>query len=239
MKLIIIRHCEPDYSTDTLTQKGLKEAVCLQKRLDKTDIIAAYSSPLGRAKLTAQISLQNKQMQFEVCDWLQEFSYPVINPINNEKMLAWDLMPEFYAKNRQLDEKNWYNDKLFDNSLIASKYAEVCSGLDKLLAKHGYVHENNYYTVVNRNADTIALFCHFGVECVLISHILNISPYPFFQGFCALTSSVTTFVTEERQEGKASFRCIGFGDISHLYAQGEPPSFCARFCERYDDGDRR
>ena len=30
-----------------------------------------------------------------------------------------------------------------------------------------------------------------------------------------------------------------FGDISHLYANNEPPAFAARFCECYDNKDER
>ena len=30
-----------------------------------------------------------------------------------------------------------------------------------------------------------------------------------------------------------------FGDISHLYAHQEPPSFAARFCETYDNKEQR
>ena len=73
----------------------------------------------------------------------------------------------------------------------------------------------------------------------MLSHILNISPVQLWHGFVALTSSVTTLITEEREQGKAYFRCCGFGDISHLYAGDEPPSFQARFCETYSNFDER
>ena len=83
------------------------------------------------------------------------------------------------------------------------------------------------------------MFCHFGVACVLLSHLLNISPVALWQGFVALPSSVTTLYTEERQQGIASLRCCGFGDISHLYAGAEPPSFQARFCETFSNFEQR
>ena len=53
MKLLIIRHGDPDYSIDSLTEKGWKEAELLKKRLLKLDISAFYVSPLGRAQATA------------------------------------------------------------------------------------------------------------------------------------------------------------------------------------------
>ena len=30
-----------------------------------------------------------------------------------------------------------------------------------------------------------------------------------------------------------------FGDISHLYANNEPPAFAARFCEAFENGNER
>jgi len=60
-----------------------------------------------------------------------------------------------------------------------------------------------------------------------------------WHGFCALPTSVTTLVTEERRKGIAYFRMLAFGDISHLYIAGEEPSFSGRFCETYDNFDER
>ena len=83
------------------------------------------------------------------------------------------------------------------------------------------------------------MYCHFGVECVLLGHLLGISPMILWHGMCAAPSSVTTLVTEERREGTACFRMTSFGDISHLYAGEEEPSFAARFCESYQNSEER
>lgn len=115
----------------------------------------------------------------------------------------------------------------------------MAAGLDEILARHGYVREGNYYRTDQGNTDTVALFCHFGVECVMLSHLLHISPMPLWHGSCALPSSVTTLVTEERRKGIASFRMLSFGDLSHLYVHGEVPAFAARFCEVYENENER
>ena len=54
MKLLLIRHGEPDYSIDSLTEKGWKEAELLSEKLCKMKIDEFYVSPLGRAKDTAK-----------------------------------------------------------------------------------------------------------------------------------------------------------------------------------------
>ena len=88
------------------------------------------------------------------------------------------------------------------------------------------------------NHHTVAIFCHFGVQCVLLSRLLSVSPMPLWHGLCAAPSSVTTLYTEERREDVASFRAASFGDTSHLALANESPSFSARFCECFTDDTR-
>lgn len=240
MRLLIIRHGDPDYSIDSLTEKGWREAELLKDRLLKLDIKAFYSSPLGRARNTAKPTLEALERTAQICDWLREFDGYIIDPATNEKRGPWDLMPAFWTKNSDFYDRNkWLKTPLMQSGDVREKYYEVCAGLDELIKKHGYVHDGNIFRVENENTDTVVLFCHFGVECVLLSHLLGISPVPLWHGFTALTSSVTTLVTEEREKGTAYFRCCGFSDISHLYAKDEPPSFQARFCETYSNFDER
>ena len=126
------------------------------------------------------------------------------------------------------------------NRLVAKGYYDYVTGkFDKLLAEHGYVREGHYYRVEKPNEDTLVFFCHFGLECVLLAHLIGASPMVLWHGFCAAPSSVTTVNTEERREGIASFRISAFGDISHLYVHDEPPAFAARFCEMYSNTDER
>lgn len=238
MKLLIIRHGDPDYAIDSLTERGEREAALLARRLDRNPPDYAYVSPLGRARRTAEIALAHTGIQPVTCDWLQEFNSPV-RRTDTDATIAWDLLPAYYAEHKDcLDGPAWLTHPLFAGSRIAEAYRAVGEGLDGLLSRHGYRHRGAVFEAVEPSCDTVALFCHFGVECVLLSHLLGISPYPFFQGFCALPTSVTTLVTEERRQGTASFRCLSFGDLSHLYAGGQEPSFAARFAEVYGNGDR-
>ena len=239
MKLLIIRHGDPDYAVDSLTEKGWREASFLKERLLCENISAFYSSPHGRARDTAKPTLDALGRKDEVLPWLREFDAYVVDPESGEKRIAWDRLPREVNENPDyFDRVRWLETSLYRSGDVREKYDTVCDGLDTLLKKHGYVRDGFYYHAKRANTETIALFCHFGVECVLLSHLLNIAPPALWQGFTALTSSVTTVYTEEREEGTASFRCCSFGDLSHLYAHGEPPSFQARFCEVYSDNTR-
>ena len=106
-------------------------------------------------------------------------------------------------------------------------------------SRKNIITDGMYYRAEHPNNDTIALFCHFGVESVMLSHLIGASPMVLWQGMAAAPTSVTTVVTEERREGIASWRILSFGDISHLYAFGIEPSFSARFCECYSNEDER
>ena len=232
MKLIIIRHAEPDYSIDSLTPVGWKEAEILSDRVSKWDVKNFYCSPLGRAKDTASFSLKKMGREAEILPWLKEFPISVLKPDKDTPACAWDWLPKDWTDNPaffQMDQ--WHQTKPMKDAGALDEYTYVTTELDKLIAKHGYVREGNLYRAVNPNKDTIVLFCHFGLECVLLSHILNIPPMLLWHGTCAAPSSVTILNTEERREGYAYFRMSTFGDTSHLYAAGQTPSFAARFCE--------
>ena len=46
MKVLIVRHGDPDYDIDSLTEKGWKEVEYLSQKLSKLDVRAFYVSPL-------------------------------------------------------------------------------------------------------------------------------------------------------------------------------------------------
>lgn len=240
MKVLIVRHADPDYSIDSLTATGWKEAELLSERLAKLDVKAFYVSPLGRAKDTASLTLKKQKKEASEREWLREFASRIHRPDKEEPIIAWDWLPaDWTAEPRHFDRDAWCTTDIMQDGEVDREYRWVVSGLDDLLAQHGYLRENGYYRAAAANRDTIVLFCHFGVECVILSHLLNISPMQLWHGACAAPSSVTTLVTEERRQGIASFRMLSFGDTSHLYVAGRTPSFTARFCETFDCWEER
>lgn len=237
MELWIVRHADPDYEHDSITEKGIREAKLLSDRLSKIDFSAAYCSPLGRAKKTASYTLERTKQNVEICDWLQEFRGTVRNGVKTS--CCWDRLPSYWTEIEDYYSYDMWSDvKLMKKGNVKKYYEQVCIGIDDLLSKHGYVHNGRLFDVTESNSDKIVLYCHFGVECVILSHIFHISPMILWHNFVALPTSVTVLATEEREEGKAIFRCMQFGDISHLYAGGEEPSFQARFCEKFSDDTR-
>lgn len=240
MRIMIVRHCDPDYTIDSLTEKGWREAELLADRLSKLEYKAIYCSPLGRAKDTASITLKRIGRTAEIKPWLREFSASVDDPETGKKRdVCWDLMPGYWTSiNDMYDRNGWSSTPIMKSGDAGKEYKWVADGLDSILAENGYIRKDNLYIAERSNRDTLLFFCHFGVECVMLSHLTGVSPVIYWHHFAAAPSSVTTLYTEEREKGIVSFRCSQFGDISHLYAAGEEPSFSARFCETFDSDER-
>ncbi|MBE6028193.1 MAG: histidine phosphatase family protein [Clostridiales bacterium] len=240
MKLLIIRHGDPDYKKDSLTEKGWREAECLAEMLCKQDITYFYMSPYGRARDTASVTLRKMGRTAEVLTWLREFDYTINRPDNLvTKKIPWDWLPQDWTADERFYLKDqWAENERMAEGNVGEAYREVTEQFDALMEKHGYRREGGFWRAERPNHDTIALFCHFGLESVLLSHIFGVSPMPIWHHTCAAPTSVTTLVTEERRKGIALLRMLSYGDTSHLYAMGETPAFAARFCECYDDETR-
>ena len=74
MRLLIVRHGDPDYDRDSLTEKGWREAEYLSQKLKDIQVKEFYVSPLGRARDTASCTLEKLGRQGVECEWLQEFT---------------------------------------------------------------------------------------------------------------------------------------------------------------------
>ena len=240
MKLLLIRHGDPDYTVDSLTEKGWREAEYLADMLCRMDIDYFYTSPYGRARDTASLTLNRLGRTAEVMPWLREFDILIRRPDDHVRMrIPWDWLPQDWTRETVLyDKDHWQESEYMAPYHVGEEYRAVTDAFDELLARHGYVREGGYYRAERPNHDTIAFFCHFGLSSVLLSHLWGVAPSTVWQNFCAAPTSVTTLVTEERRKGIASFRMLSYGDTSHLYIKDEPPAFAARFCECYDDDTR-
>ena len=254
MRLLFIRHGDPDYVNDTLTEKGIREASILADHISTFHIDEIYQSPLGRAQKTAEYSLKKLGMTAKTCDWLREFpalfdpnlSADAAMAFKTElskdsesglynKHIIWDILPSYYGLHPELFYRNsWRSSDIAANSNMNEQYDYVAKSFLELLSEHGYEKEGDTFKVTESNDKTIAFFCHFGITSVLLSILWNISPFVPLQYMAMAPTSVTELVTEEREKGIAIFRALRIGDITHLNMAKEKPSFSARFCETYD-----
>ena len=108
-KIYITRHGETQFNAEVkaqgwvdspLTSVGIENAEALKRRLDNVDIDVIYTSPLGRAKTTAEILRGNRPIQIIQDDRLKEYRYGIIDgkPYEDGKQIGavepFGLVPE-------------------------------------------------------------------------------------------------------------------------------------------------
>lgn len=234
MKLVFIRHGDPDYVNDSLTEKGFREAECLRKRVEKWDIKEIYCSPLGRAQATAKPFLTSMNREAITCDWLKEFYVKIKDPITGNDKIPWDFMPQYFTKQEMLYNKDtWTSAPVMMTGDVKAACEDVWKNFDELLKGYGYVRDGGLYRVEKHSDDTLVFVCHLGVTFLIVSHLLGIAAPLLWQGFFMPPTSLVVLNSEERIEGEAYFRCQAFSDTRHLTDNGEPVSPSGYFTELF------
>jgi len=182
MRLIFVRHGDPDYQNDCLTPKGIEQAKRTAQRLSTEDIKAIYSSPMGRAKETASYTAKDHGLEINVLDYMHEIWWGDRDkniedsrkiPLEGHPWsIAYQVLTEFpeYAT-----DATWAEHPYFKNNICMDYFDRINSGIDSLLAQYGLKREGKFYRCMEECSDTIALFAHGGSGAILFSHLLSIS----------------------------------------------------------------
>ena len=238
MRILLIRHGEPDYSGDTLTPKGKVEAELLSCRMAKYQIRDFYTSPLGRASETASYTLRRMGREAETLPWLQEFRGRYFDPDAGRMRICWDWKPRNWMKYPEsFDSDRWTEIPPFQGENVREIWEETKAGIDELLGRYGFRKEGEIWRSEHNTPDTIALFCHFGISMAILGYLTDVSPMVYWHRMMCLPTSVTEVVTEERIPGEAVFRAVKIGDLTHLEMNGEPRSTHGLFPECYTGTD--
>ncbi|WP_029231392.1 histidine phosphatase family protein [Butyrivibrio sp. VCB2006] len=185
MRLIFVRHGEPNYADDCLTDNGIVQAKATAKRLEKENIKEIYSSPMGRAMKTASFTAENHGLKIKTRDFMHEIDW------GNQKEVSegdpdklpfdghpWTLGYKLLTENQEfIGGNNWEQHPYFKNNRCMNSFDKISEGIDEILSSYGLKRHNGYYLCEEENHDTIALFAHGGSGAVMFSHVLNI-PFP-------------------------------------------------------------
>ena len=238
MRILLIRHAEPDYTVDSLTPRGWKEAELLSRRLMNYEIRDFYVSPLGRARDTEKVTLEKMGRTAEVLPWLPEFRGRCPHPETGKPRLPWDLPPRLWSAFPDAhDPEKWADAPLFAKGDVRQVWEETKQGVEELLARYSFRKDGPVWRCAENLRETVALFCHFGISMAILGVLTDCSPLVLWHRTLCLPSSVTEVVTEERVRGEVSFRVTKLGDISHLESAGEKRSTAGLFPECFTGGD--
>lgn len=217
MKILIIRHGDPNYALDTLTEKGWKEAELLAERIVSQNVKAYYVSPMGRAQDTASVTLKKTGQSAETLSWLREFDVYIKDMSTGEPCLVWELKTKDWTAVADFyDKDKWCDVPVMKESGAKERWESICQGVDAVLEQHGYLRDGNYYLAKQPNEDTIVFFCHYGVGCAILAHLLNLSPMQLWYGFSMEPTAVTTLHMNLKQGDIAGVHLSEFADLGHL-----------------------
>ena len=227
MLLYIVRHGEPDYSTDTLTELGQRQAEAVSLRMAESRIGAIYASPMGRARQTAAPTAARLGLPIRIEPWAEELGRESQTPYPDGKMKNIFMVPTTLLASQEssaigMEDCLTECPGLRENG-FSSRFQYVANGIDSLIERHGYRrNDRGFYCAQSANEDRIALFCHAGMTRLALSHIFNL-PYQLIGSrllawFTGVT--IVQFKSDAQVGEEVAPRLYCFGDIGHLH--GDP-----------------
>ena len=122
MKIVLVRHGDPDYEKDCLTELGHKQAAVAAQRLLKEDIDEIYTSPHGRARQTAAyFSEASGIKQVTVLDFIREIRFGTEEALYDNRWNPWLGVDALIKEGKDLQSPAWREYPVFKDNLAVSE----------------------------------------------------------------------------------------------------------------------
>ena len=203
MRLIFVRHGEPNYEKDCLTKLGHEEAKAAAQRLLCENIDEIFSSPMGRAMQTAEAyaALTGKK-EIKVLDFMHEIRYGREEALYEDKYNPWTIADQLISEGKNLQDDKWPEFPLYKDNTATIDIKKIGQEADKWLKSLGYEREGLYYRNKGSAAadKTLAIFCHGGSTTAFLSRVLN-QQFPYLASSLHLPHTGITILRFDRKEG--------------------------------------
>ena len=215
MRIIFVRHGEPNYEKDCLTETGKKQAAAAAIRLEREGIEEIYASPQGRASQTAAYTAERLGLPVRTLDYMHEISWggPGIPQEGHPWTLSdWMISREDFDFYRE----DWRQHPYFKGNAAVRYLDEISVKFDAFLREQGYRHEGARYYCETDRQKTIALFSHGGSGACVLSHLLAL-PFPYV--CTVMPYEFTSVIILEFPERKGEYvhpRIELFNDAAHI-----------------------
>lgn len=230
MLLYIVRHGDPDYPTDSLVPRGVAQAEAVAKRLFHAGIGRVFSSPMGRARQTAEPLCRLLNKEYTVEEWTHEITVLTELPDGGRKSVALVQNTCFREKDMwALGAADTMNCTVFNGTNMAETAAYIQQEGNAFLEKLGYREEDGNYRILWPNEEKVALFCHGNFARVWLSSLLKVPLHIMLASFGYNHTGVTILHFKNNENGLTAPRCLTYSDISHLYAYGPDTNYNGNF----------
>ena len=232
MILYYVRHGDPIYRPNQLTELGKLQAASVAKRLARYGVDQIYSSPSKRALQTAQPLCELVKKEAVLLDWTDEDiasqEFVVQYPDGRDSWMFLDpqMLRLFNSDEMRRLGRLWYTHPALAGTVYETAIGRVQREVDDFVESLGYRHdhEKNCYYEITPNDDRVALFAHAGFAAAFLSCLLDI-PYPMFSARFFMTHSAVTIINFEPKNGIVIPELLAYSNDAHLYADGLPTKF--------------
>ena len=210
MRIVFVRHGEPDYTHDCLTEQGKLQALAAAERLREEGIEEIFSSPLGRAAETAAATAELLKLPVKTLDYMRELHWGSTDgtPLPSDGH-PWDLADLLAGEGWDLTNPGWREHPYFRNNRVTENVDMVAQRTDEWLLSLGYERNGAFYRCVRPDdrQKTVALFSHGGSSAAAMGHILNL-PFPYACGLFHLEFTGITVIRLDRNPGMQRLPCL-------------------------------
>ena len=179
MKLVFVRHGDPNYIDNCLTPLGHRQAEALARRLEAcgTDFAAIYSSKYGRAVETAEHSAKRLHKDVIILDFIHEISYGLTGmpPEERDRYSPWIAPVELVRNGIPLVNYDPENFWAYKDTRLEETTKRVREGFDAWLEELGFSREGEWYRCSRENNDTLLIFAHGGSISCILGHIMSVN----------------------------------------------------------------
>ena len=201
--IIFLRHAQAENNTKRilagrtegvpLTKTGIEQAERIAKYLAPIDISAIYSSPIERAKHTAEIVAKNSSLEVVLDERLTEINMGKFTRMNYDDMFTkyGNIFLKFYENDPVISEH--------EVETFPDVQKRVLDMVDHVLKKH--------------NNENVILVTHMDPIKSMLAKVMNLVPKTLFELIIANAS--LTVITE--QDKKFSLSAINAMDVDRYH----------------------
>ncbi len=221
MRLIMVRHGEPNYEKDCLTETGHIQAEAAARRLMREGIEAIYASPCGRTRETAEHTARMLHLPITTLDYMHEISWGGDGiPCDGH---PWTLGDQMLEENFDFFSDDWRKSPYFDGNAATDYAAMIAEKIDGFLQGFGYMHERTRYFCQADTEKTVALFSHGGSGACVLAHLLTL-PFPYVASVLPYDfTSIISIRWPVRQGTYVHARLELFNDCAHIHPAQDGP----------------
>lgn len=231
MVIYYVRHGDPIYDPDSLTELGHKQAEALVDRMVALKPDEIYASTSNRAILTAKPTCEKLGIEPVLLDFANEGHAWADLSVGKYWLFQDKEKINFLASEeiRSLGDK-WYNHPKLLEYNFEKGIKRIDNAVDEWLLGLGYKHDRKTgrYEIVNQNSKKVALFAHAGFGLAFLSSVLDI-PYSEFCIKFDICHTGLTVIEFCEYDKFAIPKILTLSNEAHLFKNGVPLNYYENF----------